>query len=80
MISCADAVRQLWEYLDNVLSPEDYEQVEGHLAFCRRCCGELEFAAELQHFLRTKRGSQLPDHTRARLEAFIDSLEREETG
>jgi anti-sigma factor (TIGR02949 family) len=78
MISCAEAVRQLWEYLDNTLDPEDQEKVDSHLAFCRRCCGELEFAEELQHFLSSKKGAEVPLDVRARLEGFIDSLEEKD--
>jgi predicted anti-sigma-YlaC factor YlaD len=43
-IPCADAVKQLWDYLDHAISAEDQERVEKHLSFCRTCCGELEFA------------------------------------
>ncbi len=78
MITCAEAVRQLWEYLDNTLDPADQDRVDSHLAFCRRCCGELEFAEELQHFLRSKKAGKVPLDVQARLERFIDSLERKE--
>jgi hypothetical protein len=44
MITCAEAVRQLWEYLDGVVEEADREAIEEHLSFCRRCCGELDFA------------------------------------
>lgn len=54
MITCAEAVRQLWAYLDRELSGEDRAQVEEHLAFCRTCCGEVEFAQELQRFLASQ--------------------------
>jgi hypothetical protein len=43
-MQCSEAVRQLWDYLDHTVSPEDHERVEQHLSFCRTCCGELEFA------------------------------------
>ena len=46
-IPCSEAVRQLWDYLDQAVSPEDQAKVEQHLAFCRSCCGELEFANQL---------------------------------
>jgi hypothetical protein len=46
-IPCSEAVRQLWDYLDHAVSAEDQERVEKHLSFCRTCCGELEFAKEL---------------------------------
>src|SRR5438094_210740 len=50
-IPCSEAVRQLWDYLDNAVAPEDREKVDRHLSFCRRCCGELEFAKEVRSFL-----------------------------
>src|ERR1051326_6111527 len=42
MITCAEAVRQLWEYLDGVVEETDRKAIEEHLSFCRRCCGELD--------------------------------------
>lgn len=73
-IPCAEAVRELWNYLDHALSPEDQAQVEGHLAFCRRCCGELEFAKELQAFLVSHEVDEIPVHIKERLERFVDEL------
>ncbi len=74
MITCTEAVNQLWEYLDNTLDPDDQESVQAHLAFCRRCCGELEFARELQGFLASKAAGELPDDVHRRLEGFVDGL------
>lgn len=51
LIPCSEAVAKLWDYLDHAITPEDQEKVERHLAFCRTCCGELEFAKELRAFL-----------------------------
>ena len=50
-IPCSEAVRQLWDYLDHAIAPDDQKKVEHHLSFCRRCCGELEFAKEIRRFL-----------------------------
>jgi hypothetical protein len=58
VIACSEAMRQLWEYLDQAVSPEDQEKVEQHLSFCRRCCGELEFAKQLRGFLGGHPGSR----------------------
>jgi anti-sigma factor RsiW len=74
LIPCSQAVRELWDYLDNVLSPEEQAQVEQHLAFCRRCCGELEFAKELQGFLGSHGSEEIPPHVKKRLERFLDGL------
>jgi anti-sigma factor (TIGR02949 family) len=74
MISCDEAVRQLWDYLDRTLSPADLVAVEGHLAFCRRCCGEFEFARELRSFLASHAAGEVPPDVRVRLERFVDEI------
>lgn len=75
MITCAAAVKQLWEYLDGGLPEQDRTAIEEHLGFCRRCCGELEFAHELRAFLAQKGGEEIPEDIRARLIATLDDLE-----
>ena len=77
MITCTEAVNRLWDYLDRALPPGEQESVETHLAFCRRCCGELEVAKELQRFLASKTGSGLPDDVHDRLEQFLANLTTE---
>ena len=77
MITCADAVRELWEFLDRSLAPDDQAAVDEHLAFCRRCCGELEFARELREFLTTKAGHELQPEVHRRLTRFIADLEKD---
>lgn len=74
MIPCSEAVRRMWDFLDRSLSPEDAAAVENHLAFCRRCCGELEFAKELRAFLRAHEVEEIPLDVKTRLEAFLEEL------
>lgn len=74
VIGCGDAVRHLWEFLDQGLADEDQLAVEEHLAFCMRCCGELEFARELRSLLRTAGAGDLPGDVAERLGRFIDDL------
>jgi anti-sigma factor (TIGR02949 family) len=76
MISCAAAIERLWAFLDHELDPHDHRAVEAHLAFCRRCCGELEFAKHLRRLLTTSSAAELPAGVRARLDRFIDELTR----
>ncbi len=75
MISCTEAVRQLWEYLDGTTGADGRERMEEHLAFCRRCCGEVQFAEELSAFLGRHADDDLPPDVRFRLLATIDELE-----
>lgn len=76
MITCAEAVRQLWDYLDGLVEESQRELVEEHLAFCRRCCGELEFAEELRTFLASHADDRVPDDVRSRLTATLEELGR----
>ena len=76
MITCAEAVKQLWEYLDGVVEESQREVIEEHLAFCRRCCGELEFAEELRTFIASSTEETVPRGVHARLAATLDELDR----
>jgi len=74
MISCTEAVHQLWDYLDGVVDDSQREAIEEHLAFCRRCCGEMEFAEELRSFLGSHTDNDLPPAVHARLLAALDEV------
>lgn len=74
LIPCSEAVTQLWDYLDHSLAPEDYEKVEKHLSFCRRCCGEMEFARELARFLESSAADEIPEDVRGRLDRLLEDL------
>jgi mycothiol system anti-sigma-R factor len=74
VITCSAAVEQLWAFLDNELDDHDHRAVEAHLAFCRRCCGEMEFATHLRRLLAAKGTGELPADVRTRLDQFIDEL------
>jgi anti-sigma factor (TIGR02949 family) len=73
-IPCSEAVRQLWNYLDHAIAPEDQDRVERHLSFCRRCCGELEFAKEIRGFLASGSSDEVPPQVKDRLERFVEEL------
>lgn len=75
MISCEEAVRRLWERLELPPSPADQTLLDAHLALCRRCCGEAQFAAELRGVLRRSAPGELPPDAAERLEALIRQLE-----
>lgn len=74
-MACAQAVERLWELLDNGLDHTERQAVDAHLAWCRRCCGELAFARELQRLLRSRTGGEIPGEVRDRLGRLIDGLD-----
>jgi anti-sigma factor RsiW len=77
MISCREAVRQLWELLDGRLEGPELEALEAHLARCRRCCAELEFAEELRGFLAGV-DEGVPPEVMDRLNATLEELVSDE--
>lgn len=75
MISCTEAVRQLWEYVDGTVDEADRALIDEHLARCRRCCGELEFTHELRRFLRHGTNEAVPGDVLRRLDQMLEELE-----
>jgi hypothetical protein len=74
VIRCEDAVRDLWGYLSEEITPVTRLAIAEHLEACRRCCGELEFLTELRRFVGTAQ-ARLPADVGARMEAFLASLD-----
>lgn len=75
MISCEEAVRRLWEHLELAPSVAEQALLDAHLALCRRCCGEAEFATELRGVLQRLPAEDLPPEAAQRLETLITQLE-----
>lgn len=75
MITCHDAVRELWEYLDGTLDESSRELVDEHLGRCLRCCGELAFARELRRTLADAAHQDVPKDVLQRLNETLEELE-----
>lgn len=78
MISCGEAVRQLWEVVQDEPLTTDPARIEEHLALCRRCCGEMEFVVELNRFMAAVEESPLRPAVESRLDIELERMEAEE--
>ena len=67
-IDCETAVRRLWDYLDGELDAPRADEVEAHLAVCRRCPPHFEFA---RTFLAAVAEARPSDHLPATLRGRI---------
>jgi mycothiol system anti-sigma-R factor len=76
MIGCTEAFNRLWEYLDGTVDVDDRALVEEHLARCRTCCGELEFAKKLRAMLARRPSEDLSADVVRRLNQTIEELGR----
>lgn len=77
MISCAEAVRQLWEIVQDEPLTTDRASIDAHLALCRRCCGEMEFVVEMNRFMASVGEAPLPPAVESRLETVLEGVQRE---
>ncbi len=61
MISCEQAGKMFYEYMDKELTPEDVKRLEEHLKQCADCSGHLDFDKTLREFVRKQSAkSELP--------------------
>jgi anti-sigma factor RsiW len=74
VISCSQATKQLWDYVEGAVDGPQRRVIEEHLSVCRRCCGEVEFAEELRGFLVAHGDTDLPEEVKVRLTSFLDEL------
>lgn len=57
-MTCEQATKQFFAYLDRARSGESFEDIEKHLQKCLSCCDKLAFSRELDAFVT----SRLPDN------------------
>ncbi|MDV3221757.1 anti-sigma factor family protein [Intrasporangium sp.] len=74
MITCTEATRRLWDYLDEHLPAADVRTLEEHLHRCRTCCGELEFTKELRRFLARSADMEVPPDVLSRLQRTVEEM------
>jgi anti-sigma factor (TIGR02949 family) len=68
-LTCEQAVRQFFAYLDRALAGEHLAALERHLADCLDCCDRLQFSRRLDAFVRSRLGeAPLPEGLEARLQ------------
>jgi mycothiol system anti-sigma-R factor len=71
-VSCEEAFRELFAYLDRALSGEPLEALEDHLATCYDCCEKLEFGRKLDAFVKDRLGdAPLPEGMEERIRRAI---------
>jgi mycothiol system anti-sigma-R factor len=65
--NCAEAVHQLYLFLDGELTPERRALIKHHLDGCPPCFEAFDFEAELRMVIAHKCREQVPEHLRQRV-------------
>lgn len=61
-LTCEEAVRQFFAYLDRALAGEPLEVLQQHLDQCLDCCDRLQFSRKLDDFVKGRLGeAPLPE-------------------
>jgi len=77
-MTCADAMKQFFAYLDRVLSGEPLEALEAHLEECLACCDKLAFNRQLDAFVKTRlEGAPLPSGLEGRIRQALSRAEKQ---
>jgi anti-sigma factor (TIGR02949 family) len=74
MIDCATAMRQLFDYLDDELTPAREAEVRQHLAVCAQCYPHFAFEQTFLAALATARSDRdqpPPERVRTRVVAAL---------
>jgi anti-sigma factor (TIGR02949 family) len=67
-MSCEQAMRQFYAYLDRALSGERLAELNDHLKACLDCCDKLQFSRQLDDFVKSRLGDEpLPEGIETRI-------------
>ncbi len=74
-ITCLEAFRSLYPFLDGEFGSERNREIQRHLDRCRACCTKFEFEKALKSLIQEKaREAEVPLHLRQRIASFNRGL------
>jgi anti-sigma factor (TIGR02949 family) len=78
VLSCADAAKQFFAYLDRAVAGEAVEDLEAHLEQCLSCCDKLAFTRQLDAFVRSRLPEgAMPEGLEAKVRQALSRTSRE---
>jgi anti-sigma factor (TIGR02949 family) len=77
-IDCDQAVKQLYSYLDEEITPEVQKAIDSHLEECADCFGHYEFERAFLRFLeaRCRAGGAPPELCKRIIEGLLPEQDR----
>lgn len=79
-VGCAEAVRQLYRYLDGELTDDRRREIAVHLDECGWCGEAAGFEAELRALIAKRCRDRVPEALKARVAAAIEEARRADPG
>ncbi len=70
-ISCQEALKRVFDYIDNHIEDVSRDEFEQHIEKCRHCFDRVEFEKLLKSRLRTLQARRSTDRLRKRVDDII---------
>lgn len=78
-MTCEQAVRQFFAYLDRALAGEALRDLEAHVDACLACCDRLAFSRQLDAFVQERLpDAPMPTELEARVRRVLADVTGEE--
>jgi len=78
MITCREAIEQLWAYIDGELENADEQSVARHLEACKGCYPHYDFQNAFHEFVRRHVARSVPPDLRKRVFLRLLAEDRKE--
>ena len=79
-VDCAEAVHELYHYLDGELTEERRYEISIHLDYCGPCGGAAKFESELRRVIADRCKDRVPEGLIVRVAEAIDEEGRQHHG
>jgi len=73
-IDCEEALKRLFDYIDNELHAHRHSEMEDHLSKCRSCYSRLEFEKKLHTHLKNAAQTKAPKELQSKISDLIRKL------
>jgi len=73
-LNCDEAIRMLYEFLDQELEKQDHAAVEAHLKTCRACFSRMEFDKRLRGLVKGPSDKTVPEALRHRIRKLTEKF------
>lgn len=70
--TCEEVIEQLFDFLDNELSPDRSAEIDRHLERCRDCCTRAQFERRLREKVSDAGRVKAPDRLHDRIKGLLD--------
>lgn len=73
-IECEDAIRRIFEYVDDELDDLSHSELEHHLHHCRSCLSRADFEKALKNRVHETGGEKAPDTLYKKIHSLIEDF------